>query len=82
MKWLRNINLAKHYLSFILTMICVLGLFALAWFKDVDILSTLPIVLGTYVGARTVEKTVAVRSAASDPNADTRAVIKDVNGES
>lgn len=81
MNFLRNINLAKHYFSFFLTLVSIVGLFVLAWFKGVDILATLPIVLGTYIGSRTFEKTVAVKAAANDPQADTRQVIKDVNGE-
>lgn len=82
MSILKNTNLMKHYLSFMLTLVSILGLFALAWFKDVEITAVLPIVLASYIGARTIEKTVSISAASKDPNADTRQVIRDINGDS
>lgn len=79
-KWFKNVNLMKHYFSFILTMTSVLGFFTLAWFKGTDIGSVIPVVIGLYIGSRSLEKSVAVVSASRDGKADTRAVINDLNG--
>ena len=61
--------------GFLLTFITLTGLFALAFIKDVDIATTLPIVLGIYIGAKTGEKASAHMAASRDSSCDTAAVI-------
>lgn len=65
-------------LGFLLTFVCIVGLFGLAFVKNTDITGVLPIILATYVGARATEKSVAVMAASKDPNVSTRDVINDL----
>lgn len=65
-------------LGFVLTFISIVGLFLLAFFKNVDINATLPVILATYVGARASEKIVSINAACKDANCDTRQVIHDL----
>jgi len=70
----------KNYLSFVLTLISILGSLALAWCKNTDVGALLPALLGIYVVGRTSQKGMAYFAASKDKKADTRAVIKDLNG--
>lgn len=63
-----------------LTLICVIGMFMLAWFKDVDIMSTLPLILGIFIGSKSFEKASTVYSASKDGTCDTHAVIRELEG--
>lgn len=69
----------KNYLSFILTLICILGSLALGWFKGVDQTVLLPSLLGLYVLGRAGQKSVAMFAASKDPNCDTENVINSLN---
>jgi uncharacterized membrane protein YadS len=66
----------KQSLSFVLTFIALLGVLALAWFKDVDVQMLLPSILGIYIVGRTTHKVSAVWAASKDPNADTHKAIE------
>jgi hypothetical protein len=77
-KWLLGLTPSKQNFSFICTMTCLIGLFLLAIFKDVDIVAVVPVVLGAYLGARTADKAVAVSMASKDAKCDTRGVINDL----
>lgn len=78
LKLLNKLTPNQTQLGFILTLICIKGLFALAFIKGVDILGTLPVILATYVGARTAERGMAVMAASKDPNANTHEVIREL----
>ena len=68
----------KNKLSFILSLVATLGLLALAWFKSVDIGTTLPMIVTGYVLGRSATKASYAFSLGKDPNADTREGIKDI----
>lgn len=68
----------KSKLSFVLSLIATLGLLALAWFKEYDISTVLPIIVTGYVLGRSATKASYALSASKDPNADTKAVIDSV----
>jgi hypothetical protein len=78
MNWLTSLKPTRQNFSFVLTMTAMVGMFALAWFKNVDITSSLPVILATYLGARATEKSVMVMSAAKDTTANTRDIIGDL----
>ncbi|CAB5221402.1 hypothetical protein UFOVP244_155 [uncultured Caudovirales phage] len=71
-----SISVTQH-LSFIITLVCVVGILALAFYRNLDLSSLLPTILGLYLGARTIDKTNVAWAASKDPKADTAKVIKD-----
>jgi hypothetical protein len=75
MKKLSFLVPSRRTYSFFLTLLSLVILFVLAWFKGVDVVTTIPRVLGVYLGTRTADKGVAIMGASRDPNADTAAVI-------
>jgi hypothetical protein len=75
MKKLSFLVPSRRTYSFFLTLLSLIILFILAWFKDVDVVATIPMVLGVYLGTRTADKGVAIMGASKDPNADTISVI-------
>lgn len=77
-RWILGLAPTKQNFGFICTISCIIGMLALAWFKDVDINASLPVILGTYLGARAVEKGTAFTMASKDPKCDTRALINDI----
>lgn len=79
-KWFKNVNLVKHYFSFILTLVSVIGFFLLAWFKGVDVGSVVPVLVASYIGARSLEKSVQSVAASRDKDCSTRQVLADING--
>lgn len=67
--------------SFILCLVSVIGALGLAYYRpgtEATVLTTLPILLGTYIGARSAEKILSVKAASADANCDTAEVIKNV----
>lgn len=66
----------KNKLSFLLTFISVIGIFLLAWFKDVDIQVLLPSVLGMYILGRTTTNVSTAWAASRDPGADTLKAVE------
>lgn len=70
----------KNYLSFVLSLISIVGVLLLAWFKGISVEMLLPSLLGVYILGRAGQKSVGMIAASRDPNADTRAVIQDLNG--
>lgn len=66
----------KNKLSFILTLLSLIGIFALAWHKDLDIQMLLPSVLAIYVLGRTTTNVSTAWAASKDPNADTLKAIE------
>jgi len=65
----------KNKLSFVLTLLSILGVLALAWFKAINIEILLPSLLGIYVAGRTAHKVSAGIAASKDPNANTAEVL-------
>lgn len=61
----------KSKLSFILTFISVIGIFLLAWYRNINIEILLPSVLGIYILGRTTTNVSTAWAASRDPNADT-----------
>lgn len=78
--WFFGMGLAptKQNFGFIATMTCMMGMFGLAYFKGIDITSSMPVILATYLGARAAEKGTAYMAASKDPNCDTRGLINDL----
>ena len=76
--WAFGLAPTKQNFGFIATMTCILGMFGLAYFKGIDIGSSLPVILATYLTARTVEKSSAYIAASKDVNCDTRGLINDL----
>lgn len=66
---------SRRTYSFVLTLLSLVILFVLGWFKGMDVVGTIPMVLGVYLGARTADKGVAIIGAAKDPNCDTASII-------
>lgn len=66
----------KNKLSFILTLISLIGVFALAWSKDLDIQMLLPSVLAIYVLGRTATSVSSVWAVSRDPAADTMKAVE------
>jgi hypothetical protein len=69
----------KNKLSFLLTFISVVGLFLLAWFKNVDVQIMLPSVLGVYIVGRTTTNISSAWAASKDTNANTVQAIQILN---
>jgi len=69
----------KNYLSFVLTLISILGIFAAHFVRGTDIEILLPTVLGIYVMNRTASKMSAHLAASRDEKADTGEVIRQVD---
>ena len=61
----------KSKLSFILTFISVMGIFLLAWYRNINIEVLLPSVLGIYILGRTTTNVSTALAASRDPSADT-----------
>jgi hypothetical protein len=78
-KLFSNFSVMKNYLSFLLTLISILGALGLAYFKGVDVSSLLPTLLGIYVVSKSTEKSAMAWAASSDPKADTGEVIKEMS---
>lgn len=66
----------KNKLSFILTLLSIVGVFVLAWYKNIDIQMLLPSILGIYVIGRTTSSVSTTWAASKDPNADTLKAIE------
>lgn len=69
----------KSKLSFLLTLISVIGIFVLAWFKNIDIQVLLPSVLAIYIVGRTTTNVSTAWAASKDPQADTLKVCEMVD---
>lgn len=70
-----NLKLMKNYLSFVLTLISIVGSLLLGWFKGISLDALLPSLLGIYVLGRVVEKGNVVWAASKDPNANVENTI-------
>jgi hypothetical protein len=65
--------------SFLLTTLTIVGALTLAFIRpgtETAVLTTLPVLLAAYVGAKATEKVMSVKEAAKDPECDTADVIK------
>jgi len=80
-KMLHSVSGVKNYLSFFLTLISIVGVLLLAWFKGIELDLLLPSLLGLYITGRTVEKSSAHWSASKDSAANTEKVIEMVSGK-
>lgn len=65
----------KTKLSFILTLMSVIGFFILAFTKGVDVNTSIPTILGLFIAGRAVVSASHGWAASKDPNADTKATI-------
>jgi hypothetical protein len=74
-------NILKDKLSFLMSAVVILGFFLLFWIKDVNLASEIVTIVGMYVVGRAAQKGWMVSAAAKDPNADTEAVIREVEGK-
>lgn len=68
----------KDLRSFVVTMLAMMMLFVLAYFKDFDIEYAFSTIVLAYVIGRSAAKASHVWAASRDPNADTKAVIDNV----
>lgn len=66
----------KNKLSFILTLLSIIGVFVLAWYKNIDIQVLLPSILGIYVIGRTTTNVSTTWAASKDPSADTLKAVE------
>lgn len=66
----------KNKLSFILTLLSIIGVFVLAWYKNIDIQMLLPSILGIYVIGRTTTNVSTAWAASKDPDADTLKAVE------
>lgn len=66
----------KNKLSFALTLLSVVGIFILAWYKDLDIQMLLPSILGIYILGRTTTNVSTAWAASRDPQADTLKAVE------
>ena len=64
----------------VVTLIAIMGTMILAFYKDADVNSLLPTLVGLYLGQKTSTSISAHFAASKDPNCDTREVIKDTEG--
>ena len=76
----QSIKAIKNYLSFQLTLICVVGSLYLGYTNGIDLTLLLPAILGIYVTNRTAEKVSTHWAASKDPTADTEKVIEMISG--
>jgi hypothetical protein len=65
----------KTKLGFFLTLVSVIGLFGLAYFKDVEIGGTLASILGIYIIGKSITNVGHSYNASRDENCDTESVI-------
>lgn len=79
-KLFANMKPGKESYEFFLTFLCIIGFFILASWKNIDVGTTIPTVLGLYLAARATSKTTAMISASKDSKADLRQIVKDVEG--
>ena len=74
-------DIIKTRLSFILTLISIVGLFALAFVKNIDVTSTIPVVLGVYVASKSTTKIMHSINASKDPRCNTANVISRLDNQ-
>lgn len=77
---LKSFAQMRNLMSFYLTLFSLIGCFALAFSRGVDIMNTVPVLLGIFVTAHTAERVNAVRSAMNDTDCDTHQVINELEG--
>ena len=70
----------KNNLCFVLSLVATLGLLCLAWFKDYDIGTMLPVVVTGYVLGRAGTKASHGWALSRDDKADTKAGIEKMEG--
>jgi len=78
-KWLTHVGAIRNYLSFILTLISVLGVLLAHFMLGTEIEILLPAILGLYLGTRTFNKAGEYKAATNDEKADTKAIIESVD---
>jgi hypothetical protein len=71
-----SFKLTKMHLSFVLSLIALLGVLALAWYKGVNLDILLPSILGIYIVGKSVQKMSGHWAASKDPNANTTEIIE------
>lgn len=74
----KSLEIIQTRLGFVITLVSVVGLIGLAWFKGVDITMALPTVVGLYLTGRTASAVSHVWAASKDPNADTAEIVKEL----
>jgi heme O synthase-like polyprenyltransferase len=65
---------------FVLTAVCVVGTMVLAVFKDSDVNTLLPTILGIYMAQKGSQAVSAHLAASKDEKCDTAQVIRDLEG--
>lgn len=71
----------RSYLSFVLTLISIIGVLAAHFVRGTDIELLLPSVLGIYVLGRTSERVMTVKSASQDEHSNAVDAIKAMDGK-
>lgn len=78
-QFFKTLAALRTYLGFVVTMVSLLGLFILGFNGKADVNSTVPIIVGIYLGARMGSQISAHAAAAKDETCDTMAVVKEMN---
>lgn len=74
----KSMELIRTKLGFIITLISVVGLLLLAWFKGVDISMSLPTIIGLYLVGRSATSISHVWAVSKDEKADTVETIREL----
>jgi hypothetical protein len=78
--FMKFLNLMFRNGPFVVSLIAVLAIIALAFIKGTNIESLLPTVLGIYLGHKVSTGISSHWAASKDPNCDTQSVIRDTEG--
>lgn len=74
-------SMLKDKLSFLMAAFVIVGFFLLFWIKGVNLASEIVTITGMYVVGRAAQKGWMASVAGKDHNADTAAVIRDLEGK-
>ena len=74
----KTLEVVKTRLSFLLCTLALLGLFALGWFKDMDVATAIMEIAAIYVIGRSTTLASHGWATSKDPNADTKSVVENL----
>jgi len=76
-----TLEIIKTRLSFLICLLALSGLFALGWFKNVDVASAIMEVAAIYVIGRNITLASHGWATSRDPNADTKEVVQQLKDQ-